>query len=264
MTKLVSKIKYQYHDLILNARLFSWMDVLKYYYYSYFLRKEFITVKLKAKELNKVKLQIRCRNGVDRNVLNYVFNQKYHITNEPFLNKQNPVILDLGSNIGCTVLDFKLRYPGSIIYGFEMDLDNYNLAMTNCKGFSNVYLFNQAVWIKKDTIVYDKSNQPDAYSIINVQNSKKSLSVASLSISDIINENNIGSIDFLKMDIEGAEIDILNEDDLSWLTLVHSFNIEFHHISDSMLEKYIPLLSAYGFNVSKSKYHWSALIGTRI
>ena len=55
MTKLVSKIKYQYHDLILNARLFRWMGILKYYYYSYFLRKEFITVKLKAKELNKAK-----------------------------------------------------------------------------------------------------------------------------------------------------------------------------------------------------------------
>lgn len=264
MPKFISKIKYQYHDLIFNARLFHWMGVFKYYYYSYFLRKEFITVKLKAKELNKVKIKIRCRNGVDRNVLDYVFNQKYHITDELFSYKRNPLILDLGSNIGCTILDFKLRYPDSVIYGYEMDIDNYNLALTNCKGFSNVYLFNKAVWIKKDTIVYDKSNQPDAYSITNEQNNKKPLSVGSIGIRDIIQENNIESIDYLKMDIEGAELDIINEEDLSWLKSVHSFNIEFHHISDSMLEKYIALLAAYGFNVSKSKYHWSALIGTRI
>ena len=262
MAQLLDKLKYQYRDLFFNTRLLSRISVFKYYYYSYFLKRTFVTVKLNSDKLSHVQIKIRCRNGVDRNVLDNVFNQEYHTTNELFSNKKNPVILDLGSNIGCTIIDFKLRYPDAIVYGYEMDIDNYDLAMANCRRFSNVHLFNKAVWIKKDRIVYKKNNQPDAYSITNEQNNL-SLSVASLSIGDIIQENNIASIDYLKMDIEGAELNILNGEDLTWLHSVHAFNIEFHNISDSIMEKYIPKLKSYGFCVYKSKIHWRALIGVR-
>lgn len=262
MGQLLGKLKYQYRDFFFNTKLLSTLSVVKYYCYSYFLRRPFVTVKLNSKKLSELKIKIRCRNGVDRNVLDNVFNQQYHTASELFLNKKNPVILDLGSNIGCTVMDFKLRYPEAIVYGYEMDIDNYNLAMTNCVRFSNVHLFNKAVWIKRGNIVYSRNNQPDAYSITNEQNNL-SLSVASLSIGDIIKDNNIARIDYLKMDIEGAELNILDDADLTWLKPVQSFNIEFHDVQDSMMEKYSDLLKANGFSVEKSKNHWSALIGTR-
>ena len=262
MSRLIGKIKYQYHDLVLNARLFRWMGVFRYYYYSYVLRKEFATIKLKAKEFEQVQIKIRCRNGVDRKVLEYVFNQKYHTTNEVFSNKLNPVILDLGSNIGCTILDFKLRYPGSIVYGYEMDIDNYKLAENNTRNLTGVYLFNKAVWLKKGRINYSKNNTTDAYSIVDsLVNSK--INVDCLSMSDILKDNDIQQVDFLKMDIEGAEVPILNDIELLWLNKILAFNIEFHHISEDDLNGFIDLLTHKGFKVNKSLKHWSAIEGVR-
>ena len=40
--------------------------------------------------------------------------------------RSNPLILDVGSNIGLTVLFFKKFYPGSLVYAFEPDPDNFN------------------------------------------------------------------------------------------------------------------------------------------
>jgi FkbM family methyltransferase len=262
MNDLLSKIKYQYHDFIFNFGIFPFKILIKYYFYSYFLGKKIVTVRIKTKELNKIQIKIRCRNGVDRKVLYYVFFQKFHIVNSINLKREDPVILDLGSNIGCTIIDLKLRYPGSVIFGYEMDVDNYNLAVANCRNFSDVHLFNKAVWTKKDMISYNKNDPSDAYSI-SAEPGHKSSKVACLTMADILKENKIEWIDFLKMDIEGAEINILKETDISWLNSVLAFNIEFHHIAAAELNEYIQLLTMKGFSVWKSKKHWNAIEGIK-
>ena len=65
------------------------------------------------------------------------------------------------------------------------------------------------------------------------------------------------------MDIEGAEINILNDTDLSWLNFVLSFNIEFHNISETELNFYVDKLTNIGFRVWKSKSHWNAIEGVK-
>ena len=258
MTSLLSKLKYQYNDFKFNKKIFSVNTLMKYYAYSYLLRKAFVKVSVKKNELNRTTIKIRCRNGVDRQVIYYVFFQKFHFTPSVYLNKRRPVILDIGSNIGCTIIDFKIKYPDSIVYGYEMDVDNYDLAVVNCLPFADVHLFNKAVWIKKGKISYNKNDQTDAYSIHSPGNVKNN-EVDCISIMDIIKGNNIETVDILKMDIEGAEVSIFNETDLSWLDKVLSLNIEFHNVSEIELERYIQLLKGRGFNASKSQKHWSAI-----
>lgn len=262
MFNLISKIKYQYQDFKFNQKLFSLPVLVKYYFHSYFLQKKFITVKIKSAALLSNHIHIRCRNGIDRKVLFYVFFQNFHLTPSKYLNKKSPVIVDLGSNIGCTIIDFKLRFPESKVFGFEMDIDNYKLAIANCSNFSNVHLFNKAVWIKRGTISYNKNSQTDAYSI-QTSGNKDNQEVDCLSITDIINENDIENVDFLKMDIEGAEVNIFKETDLSWLDKVLSLNIEFHNLSEVELEKYVQLLKTRGFIAWKSMQHWSSIEAIR-
>ena len=224
MSRLLNKLGYQFNDFIFNVHLFPMGMVVKYYYHSYFLKKKYIELNIKKKEFNNIYLKIRCRNGIDRKVLHYVFFDKFHHTPSVYLNKKSPVIVDLGSNIGCTIVDLKVRYPDAVIFGYEMDLENYNLAINNCSNFSKVHLFNKAVWIKNDVIKYNKTMHSDSYSITSEKDSKGIL-VDCVCMATIIKENSLENIDFLKMDIEGAEINILNDTDLSWLNFVLSFNI---------------------------------------
>ena len=62
------------------------------------------------------------------------------------------------------------------------------------------------------------------------------------------------------MDIEGAEINIFNEKDLSWLDIVQSLNIEFHNITSDKLQIYIDILIAKNFIAYKSSNHWLSIL----
>lgn len=259
---MLSKIKYQLNDLVFNYRLLTFRSLLIYYFYSYLFDKEFVTVKIKALKVQSVIFTIRCRNRFDRNGIHNTFFNNFHYTKSAYLDKDRPVILDLGSNIGLTVIDFKILHPNAVIYGFEMDLDNYNLALINCRKFSNIHLFNKAVWIKKGHLSYSRGVQTDAFSI-NDKCSEGKTEVESTTILDLIQENGIQRIDFLKMDIEGVEVDIFNDSNLEWLKSVYSLNIEFHNVSNQELNYYVELLNNNGFKAWLSLNHWSAIEAIR-
>lgn len=202
---------------------------------------------------------IRKDNPVDVAVIKYVFFQKFHLPPTEYKMPARPVILDLGSNIGLTINHLKTVYPESTILGFEMDSDNYALALKNCEGLSNVKIFNNAVWKESSTVMYDKSNQTDAYRIEDNGKVTSGSAIESITIDDIIKKNNLQQIDFLKMDIEGAEEEIFNSGKLDWLDHVRSMNVEFHELTDAQLQEKIDLLKSRGFHAMKDTNHWCSI-----
>lgn len=77
----------------------------------------------------------------------YVFHDQYHLA--PGRLPDRPVILDLGSNIGCTIVHYKYLYGGSRIIGVEMDEGNYELAKRNVMvGSINIEIHGDAsLWV---------------------------------------------------------------------------------------------------------------------
>ena len=263
MQDVTSKMRFHYNEFLFNYKLLLFPYLIKYYVYSYFFRKKVVSIKVKFTGVNKIPITIRCKNRFDRNCLVDVFTKRYHRPGILLSHKKEQVILDLGSNIGATIIDYKLLFPDSTIYGFEMDRENYELAKINCSSLPNVHLFNLAVWNSDTVIKYDDSNDSDAY-VINKAEKGTFKEVQSITISKILTDNKITQVDFLKMDIEGAELDIFNDKDLEWVNSVNYMNIEFHHITDGTLLSYINLLEGYGFRVWKSSNHWSAIEAERI
>ena len=260
---MLSKLSYHWKDFWFNTKIFPFSIVIKYYTFSYILHRKSLTVRLKKKNLQTYKWRIRCRNRIDRNVIDYVFFKQYHQSTYADIKTTAPIILDLGSNIGLTIADYKIKYPNSIIYGYEMDKENYDLAVENSRKFSNVNLFNKAVWTKKSVITYQNNDISDAYSI-DVNYSAKGVQIECLSIPDILVENSIGFVDILKMDIEGAELEIFYNQNLSWLSIIKSFNIEFHHQTEEQMNKHLTLFRNYGFEAKKSLIHWNSIEGINI
>lgn len=255
--KLLKIISWRYRDLLLNKKIFSFGSLVKYYI-ALLSGKKMMQVNVKGV---KQCFLIRVKNKIDRNVLEYVFFQKYHLPPIEMQLRKDAVILDFGSNIGCTLVDFKLRYPTAKIFGYEMHPNNFEIAKSNINGLNGVNIFNEAVWTSKGFVSFSKKNLTDAFAISKeIISEGDTIKIHSVSILDIIQNNGLAIVDFIKMDIEGAELDIFDHSDVSWLNHVLSMNIEFHNIADDRLNKYIKLLEKYNFIVYKSPHHWLSLL----
>ena len=219
----------------------------------------------KTLKMNHQGLEYSVRNNKTDLQTNFdVFNQKYHRPDISIIDK-NPVIVDLGSNIGLSIIDLKYLYPTALIIGVELDIDNFQLAMLNCQKLENVRLYNNAVWVNNEELTYNKNVPNDSYSIneaIVIEKKKYINKIQGITMDKLIESNMINKIDYLKMDIEGAE-DAIFEGNTLWLEKVNYTKIEVHNGSNSM-DFITKKLKNSGFKVRKYNIHWSTLIGERV
>jgi len=142
--------------------------------------------------------------------------------------KDSPVIYDCGSNVGTSCAYFKMIYPNSIIKAFEPEKGIADFLKTNIKNNSltNIEVNEKAVWIDNNGVELGVEGA-DASSVYLGENIRK---VDSVRLKDLLaNENRV---DMLKMDIEGAENDvILNCGDS--LKVVDNIFIEYHAYAKS-------------------------------
>ena len=120
----------------------------------------------------------------------------------------NPIIIDCGSNIGISILYFFEKYPLAKIYAFEPDPNIFKYLKTNLtKNCINKELFlnDSAIWINELGIDFGIEGA-DGGSIFL---SKKSINVKTTRLRDFILKFN--RIDLLKIDIEGAEVEVLDD-----------------------------------------------------
>lgn len=143
-----------------------------------------------------------------------------------------PRILDCGANIGLAALYFKKNYPGAIITAFEPDPLNFQFLKKNIENnnLKNVELRNEAVWTENTTIQF-ASDGTLGSKIAGSQQHTDMVNVAAIRLKDLLNEKT----DFLKLDIEGAEYEVLKDCRDSLGNITHLF-IEFHGYFDKMYQ----------------------------
>ena len=83
-----------------------------------------------------------------------------------------------------------------------------------------------------------------------------------MSMKTLMVEHEVGTIDFLKMKIEGGETPVLTEGSLEWLDRVRALKIELH--ADADVEKIQETLEGAGFlSTIDSRYGYEMLWATR-
>lgn len=122
--------------------------------------------------------------------------------------KKGNVVLDIGANIGYHTLIFaRLVGERGKVFAFEPDPTNFSLLKKNVEinGYSNVVLVQKAVSNKtgKLKLYLSKKNLGD-HRIYDSQDGRKSIDIESIRLDDYFKEKNL-EIDFIKMDIQGAE-----------------------------------------------------------
>jgi FkbM family methyltransferase len=142
-----------------------------------------------------------------------------------------PAIIDAGSNIGLAILFFKRLFPRATVLGFEPDSDAFELLTRNVEanGLEGVSIRNEAVYDGREKI--DLFSDPSTPGSPQMSSSGDRLSgparpVPATRLSDHLTE----PVDFLKVDIEGAERVVLDElDEAGKLPLIERMAIEYHH-----------------------------------
>lgn len=117
-----------------------------------------------------------------------------------------PRILDLGANIGLSVLYFKRLYPKASITALEADPAIYAHLEKNVRGngYADVKLVNKAVWYETTTLRFRAEGADGGRAAL--PGDLHLIDVAAVDVRDILRGERF---DFLKMDIEGAEETVL-------------------------------------------------------
>ncbi|MGB3947496.1 MAG: FkbM family methyltransferase [Bacteroidia bacterium] len=120
---------------------------------------------------------------------------------------EHPVIYDCGSNIGTSILFFAKKYPKARIVAYEASPYIYSILKKNIElnQIKNVVLHQNAVWINNETLEFNDEGS-DSGSIHSISNSKK-IKVQAIDFLETLNKET--KIDMLKIDIEGAEAELI-------------------------------------------------------
>jgi FkbM family methyltransferase len=165
-------------------------------------------------------------------------------------NSQNdaPIIVDCGSNIGLSIIFFKLQYPNSKIIGIEADPYIASYAINNLSkfNFNDVTLKNVAIDADFGIVRFASEGADGGRIHDGNMEVREIYEVASWPLDAIIEER----IDFLKIDIEGAETAALST--CTKLNLVDRIFVEFHSFVNQpqLLGDLLNILTVNGFRYS--------------
>jgi len=209
----------------------------------------------------------------DKEVATTIFGSKfyafsYHTLNylirEIFVNEEyrfkntstNPVIIDCGANIGMSVLYFKRCYPQATIIAFEPNPTTYNLLNKNVASFQlkNVTLHNLALANAQGTIPFHFNEDKGTLtgSIQSNRGGERVIDVKCEKLSSFINE--FPHVDLIKMDVEGAELKIVEDIMQSGaISKVKELIVEYHHNipgENNSLSHFLKMFEQAGFDYS--------------
>jgi len=137
-----------------------------------------------------------------------------------------PVIYDCGANIGTSCVYFKKHYPKAKIIAIEADPTIAEILKSNLieNKINDIEIINKAVWIHNDGI--DLS--PEGSDGASIFGTGDKIKVPSLRLQQLLQNQ---PIDMLKMDIEGAETEVL-KDCRNELRNIKNMFIEYHSYSN--------------------------------
>lgn len=188
--------------------------------------------------------------------------------------KPNPVILEIGANIGQTTLEFLKEIPEAIIYCFEPDPRAITAFKKNVH-HPNVHLIECAVGNENGTIVFHQSSGIEEYADWNQSGSirkpkdhmkiwpkvtfDQSIEVPIIRLDDWAKSSEIPLIDFIWADTQGAESDMIlgGLETLKRVRYLYTeYGIQEFYDGQASLEEIDALLT--GFSIFRI-FDWDAL-----
>jgi FkbM family methyltransferase len=172
------------------------------------------------------------------------------------VHRQNPVIIDIGANIGAFTVWAGHMIPSATIYSFEPESTNFALLTHNIERNG---LSQRATAVKS---AVGGAEATRTLSIAGESSGKNSLSfdvgsgvtesVSCTTLDAIFSRFNIVSCDCLKVDCEGAEYELLYAASPETLKRIDMVILEWHRIAGHDVVELERFLTRHGFTVTRS------------
>lgn len=160
--------------------------------------------------------------------------------------RERPYVIDAGANIGLSILYFKRLYPTSEIVAFEPDPALFAVLEQNVRGFGygDVHLLECALWSSETTLGFWQEGADGGRIAVGADTA--TTSVRAVRLARYLER----PVDLLKMDIEGAETEVL-QDSFQLLRNVAHLYVEYHSIpgQPQTLPGLLDLLVSSGFRI---------------
>ena len=154
--------------------------------------------------------------------------------------KEDMVIIDVGANIG-VVTDHMRKYAKKI-YALEPSPEHFEALKKNKEfnNWENVEIFNAALADSDgEMTLHTLDANRTCNSLIN-DYGQDGFKVKTFAFDTFMEENNIGEVDFVKFDVEGAEDMILRSKGFEKVAKkIKAIEVEFHYKSWKDLVKYM-------------------------
>lgn len=229
----MNKTLQRLHDLFRTILIMGRLPVVKRLkrdiittWFSVFLLKRYDS-KNKTAKITGFKVKF-----LDYPALSYLFHEIFLGHEYYFVaGSDGPHIIDCGSNIGMSVLYFKMLYPKARIEAFEPGNETYSCLEENVRNnFPDSVVTHKAALSNREGTIdfyYDPDNPGSLLmSTRKERMPKEKQQVNANLLSKYVKEK----VDLLKIDIEGAELEVVKElIDAGKLGLVEQMVIEYHH-----------------------------------
>ena len=242
--------------------------------------KSITPIELRIRSLAGSSLAIRPGTTDGRVIYNAFFGQ-YHLPPQEVrqrLIRRPSLILDLGCNIGCTLAHFLHLFSAAQVIGVELDAQNAALCRANVARYgSRCRVITGAVWIEDGWVEYTRwvgreeglaigrflgENRESGKAGAAGETSEDRAVVVTQAISVNTLISNLPSdslVDYIKMDVEGAEKSLLRSN-TEWTKRVACLKVELHGYppSDCMSD-----LERLGFTAWRDDWHPHCVVGMR-
>lgn len=181
-----------------------------------YIQTNFLDWKLYRMDLNSINIPIKLYSNAEGAYLEFVL-QQYACESEKGSIKVEPgdIVIDAGSCYGETLLNFAYQVGNDgHVYGVEFIPENLLIMEKNISMNSffsgQLTVVDKAVWSKSDLKVNYLNNGPGSKVCISNDFKGFQNKTSTITIDDLVLRYDIPKIDFIKMDIEGAEMEALH------------------------------------------------------
>lgn len=167
--------------------------------------------------------------------------------------KKNKVFFDIGANIGFFSLLASKR--GTKSYAFEASPFIAKIIEKNKRlnKLKTLKIINRAVFDKKIKLYFEKPEKDNiGTGKIVKKKSNSTIEVKSITIDEFVKKNKIKRVDFMKIDVEGVEINVLNGAKKTIDTFGPDIIIEDNY-ENNLLKKHLESKNYFGYYMKRKK-----------
>ena len=142
------------------------------------------------------------------------------------LTEEPRVVVDAGAHVGYGATFFTLKYPDAKIYSLEPEPSNAVMLRLNTAPYPNITVIESALWNTDAALsIIDPAADVWSFRVSELTTGEQGGGIKAITMPQIVSE--VGHIDVLKIDIEGAEVEVFSGK-VDWLDHVGCIVIELH------------------------------------